>query len=63
VPRRHAVILSAGLTPDNVARAVAVAQPWGVDVVSGVEERPGIKSRDKVRRFVAAAKSVAPEGA
>ena len=59
VPRRHPVILSAGLTPDNVARAVAVARPWGVDVVSGVEEQPGTKSPDKVRRFVAAAKSVA----
>jgi len=61
VPRRHPVILSAGLTPDNVARAVAVARPWGVDVDSGVEERPGTKSPDKVRRFVAAAKSVARE--
>lgn len=61
VPPRHPIILSAGLTPDNVARAVAVARPWGVDVVSGVEERPGVKSPDKVRRFVAAAKSVAGE--
>ena len=61
VPRRHPVILSAGLTPDNVARAVAVAQPWGVDVNSGVEERPGTKSPDKVRRFIAAAKSAARE--
>jgi phosphoribosylanthranilate isomerase len=61
VPRRHPVILAAGLTPDNVARAIAVARPWGVDVVSGVEDRPGIKSPDKVRRFVAAAKSAPPE--
>jgi phosphoribosylanthranilate isomerase len=61
VPRRHPVILSAGLTPDNVARAVAVAQPWGVDVNSGVEERPGTKSPDKVRRFIVAAKSAARE--
>jgi phosphoribosylanthranilate isomerase len=57
VPRRHPVILSAGLTPDNVARAIAVARPWGVDVNSGVEDRPGSKSPDKVRRFVASAKS------
>ena len=61
VSPRHPVILAAGLTPDNVARAVAVARPWGVDVASGVEERPGVKSPDKVRRFVAAAKSVAGE--
>jgi len=57
VPRRHPVILSAGLTPDNVARAIAVARPWGVDVDSGVEDRPGTKSPDKVRRCVVAAKS------
>jgi phosphoribosylanthranilate isomerase len=50
------VILSAGLTPDNVARAVAVARPWAVDVNSGVEARPGRKDPDKVRRFVAEAK-------
>jgi len=51
------VVLSAGLTPDNVARAVAVARPWAVDVNSGVEARPGRKDAEKVRRFVAAAKS------
>jgi phosphoribosylanthranilate isomerase len=50
------VILSAGLTPDNVARAVAVACPWAVDVNSGVEARPGRKDPDKLRRFVAEAK-------
>jgi len=47
--------------PSIVARAVTVARPWGVDVNSGVEERPGTKNPDKVRRFVAAAKSVARE--
>ena len=52
------MILSAGLTPDNVARAVAVARPWAVDVNSGVEARPGRKDPDKVRRFVAEAKGV-----
>lgn len=55
----HRVILSAGLTPDNVARAIGVARPWAVDVNSGVEARPGRKDPDRVRRFVAEAKRTA----
>jgi phosphoribosylanthranilate isomerase len=50
------LILSGGLTPDNVARAVAVVRPYAVDVNSGVEATPGRKDPDKVRRFVAEAK-------
>ncbi len=53
------MILSGGLTPDNVARAIAVVHPYAVDVVSGVEGRPGHKDPDKVRRFVAAARGAA----
>lgn len=47
------IVLSAGLTPDTVARAIGIARPYAVDVNSGVETRPGRKDPDKVRRFVA----------
>jgi len=53
---RIPIILSGGLTCDNVARAVATVRPWAVDVNSGVEAAPGRKDPDKVWRFVAAAK-------
>jgi phosphoribosylanthranilate isomerase len=53
------ILLSAGLNPDNVARAVEIARPYGVDVNSGVETRPGRKDPDKVRRFVAEAQRAA----
>ncbi len=51
------IILSAGLTPDNVAAAIGIARPYGVDVDSGVETRPGRKDPDKVRRFIAQARA------
>ena len=53
------VILSGGLTPETVARAIAVVKPYAVDVNSGVEAKPGRKDADKVRRFMAAARATA----
>ena len=53
------IILAGGLTPENVARAVAEVNPYAVDVSSGVEAAPGIKDHRKLRDFIAAAKSAA----
>lgn len=46
------VILSGGLNPDNVAQAISEVVPYGVDVSSGVEESPGRKSLQLLKKFV-----------
>jgi phosphoribosylanthranilate isomerase len=55
---RAKIILAGGLTPDNVAEAVRTVRPYAVDVASGVEKAPGVKSRKLVTQFVREAKGV-----
>ena len=51
------LILAGGLTPDNAAGAIRVAQPWGVDVASGVESQPGVKDLELTKLFITNARS------
>lgn len=51
------LILSGGLTPENVGEAIRAVRPYAVDVCTGVEQLPGVKDRWKVRAFVEAARA------
>jgi phosphoribosylanthranilate isomerase len=48
------IVIAGGLTPANVREAMRILEPWGVDVASGVETRPGRKDPQKVRAFITA---------
>jgi phosphoribosylanthranilate isomerase len=52
------LVVAGGLTPENVAAAIAETQPFAVDVASGVEERPGVKDPEKVAAFAQAVQPV-----
>jgi phosphoribosylanthranilate isomerase len=52
------VIIGGGLTSENVAQAIRVGVPFGVDVASGVESSPGVKDRARLDAFVQAVRSV-----
>jgi phosphoribosylanthranilate isomerase len=59
--RAKALVLAGGLTDDNVGDAIRHLRPYAVDVSSGVEDAPGIKSETRINRFIAAVRA-ADEG-
>jgi phosphoribosylanthranilate isomerase len=54
IAQARPIVISGGLTIDNVTNTVDLLTPWGVDVSSGVETAPGVKSIEKIQDFVRA---------
>jgi phosphoribosylanthranilate isomerase len=61
-PHGAALVLSGGLDPQNVRAAVTALHPWAVDVSSGVEESPGLKSHARIRAFLQAVRQADCDG-
>jgi phosphoribosylanthranilate isomerase len=61
VRRSHVpLVLSGGLTPQNVGAAIEATHPFAVDTASGTELRPGVKDPEKLQAFAAAVHATAP---
>ena len=58
---RRPIMLAGGLSAENVADAIRTVKPWAVDVSSGVEERPGVKSARRLTEFFSSVKAVADD--